>query len=460
MKQANLSHFSFRVSMRSTTHSLLGLLVGAAMVLATGVLIAAGPPYRLRVVAYLGGPVPAGGAFTNDFEPTALNNRGQLAFTAEPETPGMEAIYLADRDRFTEIVRFGRSAPGGGVFGSTELGDIGLNDAGDIAFGFELEEGQSVYRWSHQHQALSAVIVPNVTPVPDGSGVFVGALGSPSINNQADIAFLGNVTNPPPTAFTFVKHRTGIFVADRFGAITTVAKPGDAAPGGGTFISAGAMYGSIFGFLFTIVTAGVHINDSGDVAFPAQVSSDPNSFTGFVRRFSTGVIEPVPPPPGALTGFVSRISINNRGDVAFLASRNLESVAFGGGIGAVCLSRGGTTRSVVALRDPAPEGGQFTTLGTQLRLNNRGDLTFAAQTDAPDQAMYLYSSATGRLRRVAGTRTLVPGAGMITDLNQPGRLIGFTALNDHGQVAFVAHVSDGTTTRLALVLASPGNGVN
>jgi hypothetical protein len=188
--------------------TLLGLF-GAGLI--CNHLIAAGPPYMLQVVAYLGDAAPGGGAFTNRLKPTALNNRGQLAFAAEPDASGKQAIFLADSDWLTQIVRFGQSAPGGGVF-ATASGDIALNEPGDLAFGFELEEGQSVFRWSHQHQTLSAVIVPNVTPVPDGSGVFVGAYGYPSINNQADIAFLGNVTNPPPTSFTFVKQRTGILL--------------------------------------------------------------------------------------------------------------------------------------------------------------------------------------------------------------------------------------------------------
>jgi len=127
-----------------------------------------------------------------------------------------------------------------------------------------------------------------------------------------------------------------------------------------------------------------------------------------------------------VTGFVDRVSINNQGDVAFLASRDLATYLFSRtGVGAVCLSSGGTTVSVVALQDPAPEGGKFTKLGKGLGFNNRGDLTFAAQTDAQDKAMYLYSRATGQLRRIAGTGTAVPGEGMIVDLTQ----LDFTELH-------------------------------
>ena len=378
------------------------MLIAFGLSLAPNGLIANGPPYQLQVVAYEGDAAPGGGFFTNRFKPTALNNRGQLAFISEPDTPGKQGIFLADCDSLSQVIRFGQGEPGGGLFGEFSTGDIAINDPGDLAFGFSLEEGENVYRWAHQHDSLSALIAPNVTPVPDGSGRFVGAYGYPSINNRGDIAFLGNVTNPAPTRFTFVPQRTGIFVSDRFGRISTVAKPGDPAPGGGTFVSAGAMYGSLFGFLFTIFTSGVDINDGGDVAFPAEVSTSPNNFTVFVRRAATGVIEPLPPPSGSVTGMVDRVFINNRGEVAFLASRDLAGYLFGG-VGAVCLSSGGTTVTVAARLDPAPEGGNFKTLGKGLAINNRGDLAFAAETDTKDRAMYLYSAADKKLRRIAGT---------------------------------------------------------
>jgi len=94
-------------------------------------------------------------------------------------------------------------------------------------------------------------------------------------------------------------------------------------------------------------------------------------------------------------------------------------------------------------------------LGSQLRFNNRGDLAFEGETDTHDEGMYLYSSATQSLVRIAGNGTVIPGVGVIVDLKQFGGLSGITALNDHSQVAFVATVSDGTSARTALLLGSP-----
>ena len=160
------------------------------------------------------------------------------------------------------------------------------------------------------------------------------------------------------------------------------------------------------------------------------------------------------------TGFVDRTSINNDGDVAFLAGRDLGSYLFSrAAVSAVCLSSGGTTVSIVKLQDRTPEGEKFAILGKGLGFNNRGDLTFGAETDTRDRAVYLYTRATGNLRRIAGKGTLVPGEGTITDV-QLGFFSYNTDLNDLGQIVFVASITDGTTTRQAMVLATPGNSNN
>ncbi len=89
---------SVPANLKPTAFTLLGLLTAVGVGLVPINLIAAGPPYDLRVVGYLGDPAPGGGAFVNDFEPTALNDRGQLAFTAEPATPGKEAVFVGAQD--------------------------------------------------------------------------------------------------------------------------------------------------------------------------------------------------------------------------------------------------------------------------------------------------------------------------------------------------------------------------
>ena len=78
-----------RHGIRAVQHSkptpvlVLGLAGLISLAAAPGNSFAADPAYAFKVVTTIGDPAPGGGTFTNDFEPSALNNRGQLAFTAD-----------------------------------------------------------------------------------------------------------------------------------------------------------------------------------------------------------------------------------------------------------------------------------------------------------------------------------------------------------------------------------------
>jgi len=416
---------------------LLGRLLAASVLLAMTPIeaLAASPGYTFKVVAYIGDAAPGGGAFVNDFEPGRLNNHGQLAFTAEPELPFQEAIFLAGGGTLQQIMRFGQSAPGGGLFSTSELGVIGLNDAGDLAFSFTLEPfnfGPPVYggtyRWSHQTQTLSPIVIPGVTPVPGLPGsVFTGVDFDVQLNNLGRVVFNGFLNTPAGPA-------TGIFQQDKSGHLTSLVLPGDPAPGGGTFD-------------FVHDTG---LNDGGDVAFEGAAGGGNPQI--YLWRFGTGQVEALPLPPGTVVALTPLI--NNRGDVAFQA--------FGDTAAGLFLRSRGSTIPVALVGAPAPGGGNFLFIsqlfsGEQLSLNNVGDVAFDAATDTGDEAMYLFSQATGTLRRVFGIGTVIPGVGTIANLEE----LGFFAplsnanLNDRGQISFVAMVSDGSTSRGALLIATP-----
>ena len=415
------------------------------------------PAYTFQVVTTIGSAAPGGGAFVSDFEPTKLNNRGQLAFTAEPDVPGEEAIFLAGGGTIQQIIRFGQSAPGGGTFSLYELGNIGLNDSGDAAFAFTLEPldfgppiNAGLYRWSHMSKTLSAAVVPNVTPDPSG-GVFVGVDLHASLNNRGDVAFTGFVTNAP------IGLGQGFFVQNRSGSISTLVRPGDSSPDGGTFL------------LSSDAPAAITMNDAGDVAFLGNTTMDVNANHPklYVHRAATSKTQLIPQPAGVVR--YGTFVLNNRDDIAFGG----HYLAYGQG--GVYLRRNGKTILIAKVGNPAPGGGTFSFItgagfSGQIDLNNAGDIAFEAATTLPggsiDEAVYYYSGATKELRRLAGIGTVIPGYGTIVSLEQIGALVfpgvpvsgvpfSNMALNDVGQVSFAATVTDGVTVYGVLLMGTP-----
>src|SRR5260370_39280188 len=109
--------------------TLAPILAGAILCLVLAPLGTQGsePAYQFKAIEYLGDSAPGGGAFASDFEPTALNLSGQLAFTAEPDPDGDEAIFLASPGgAVQQIMRFDQPAPGGLFFSDFELGQLGI----------------------------------------------------------------------------------------------------------------------------------------------------------------------------------------------------------------------------------------------------------------------------------------------------------------------------------------------
>src|SRR2546421_12213677 len=94
--------------------------------------------YSFTPIAFLDNPAPSGGNFTFDFEPSAINNRGEVGFTADVTTGG-DGGFVGLRGQLTQVMRSGQPAPGGGVFGPIELGRVGIDDGGGLAIRLSVE---------------------------------------------------------------------------------------------------------------------------------------------------------------------------------------------------------------------------------------------------------------------------------------------------------------------------------
>jgi hypothetical protein len=427
------------------------------------------PGYNFTPIAFLGDAAPGGGNFINDFEPSAVNNSGQVAFVADLTTPeaGNEGVFLWRQGQTQVLAQPGQPAPGGGTFTTApglELGRVGLNDAGDASFAFALDPSDptdplansGVYRFSHSSQTLSAILVPG-EPAP-GGGTFMGAFYHTGINNRGDVVFAGTV----PTA---QGGRAGLFLSRTDGNTVSVARPGDPAPGGGVFDM--AINGSI--------------NGAGDIAFGGHVAGEecepllpfPPLVCGESVYLSSSRPDNAPPeirsiahigdtsPCGARpyrTAFGALI--NSVGDIAFIG--DLTPAPDFAQVHGVFLFSKGRTRPVACPGAAMPGGGTMETAGFQdntYGLNNRGQVTFAATLNTSsmvgvhDSGIYSFFGGSNHL--VARTGTVIPGVGTIASVGlgvDPPSAQAGAQNNDRGQVLLSATLTD---NRVVLLLATP-----
>ena len=443
-----------------------------------------GRSYSFTKLAELGGPAPGGGYHINDYEPGALNNRGDVLYgtdlgtSADPTTWFGEGVFLLRDERRSplELARSTGNAPGGGTFDSLLLGTTSLNDHGDAAFAFTLSPfsfpvgvNSGLYRYSRHDHNVIPVVRSGVTRAPAG-GTFAGVFFNTSLNNDGDLVFTGIIATDKGVHFPdepYVGLGMGIFKTDRSGRIISVVSPGDAVPGGGQFDLAD----------------GGWINESRDVAFfghvageearidfaPPQATIIGTLGSVYVKKAGSGKIISIShqgdvAPGGGVFRSTYGPMINDRGDVVF--SGDLSPAPHLGQVAGVYLYSGHKTIALARPGDLMPGGGTFVTASIvgagQVHINSESEVAFNAGLDragAAESGVFVWSH--GLLRLVAGTGTEIPGVGTIAQMTMfveivpppPSVTPNSGAINnDEGQVLFGATLTDG---RGVLLLASP-----
>jgi hypothetical protein len=422
--------------------------------------------YTFRLLATIPGSAPGteGGSFTFDFEPYGINNRDDVAFVADVTTGG-EGVFLGRQDNLLQIARTGEPAPGGGTFDAFDLGRMGLNSQADAVFGFQLTpfllplgRNAGLYRYSGTAHSLTPIIVPGVTPAP-GGGVFAGVNFNASLNNSGDAAFSAIV---PTTAGISGNLGIGVFRTQQ-DQIAGVVVPGDAAPGGGVFDFAQNPWINSGGD----IAFGAHVAGEACIDFGIPQSQRIFCAESvYVTKAATGVIESIahqgdPAPGGGIYQYAFGPVLNNAGDIVFIGALTPPPNT----LFAVFLNSHGSTISVARPGDPLPGGGNFMTAASSVsnyHLNNRGEVAFLASLNTDtnsdgiaDSGLYVWSR--GIVQLVARTGTDVPGVGTIKDMNAPGfvgldPLHGGAVINDVGEVFFQATLTDGSGV---LLVATP-----
>jgi hypothetical protein len=230
------------------------------------------------------------------------------------------------------------------------------------------------------------------------------------VNTKGQVAFFATLLRSTASE--------AFFLAGKSRTIRVVAE-GDRVPGGGTFS----------GFGRHPIPA---LNERGDVAVAAAVVGGRTVEGIFIRdaRGLRRVVLTGGAAAGMTSGAIAAVdapALNDRGDVAFLASvrRGRETIE------ALYTFAGGRVTKIVAQGDPAPAGGTFAGFGPPV-IDNRRRVAFAAVIEgrAVPGGVFVADGASVRMLTGAGNET--PIGGIFARFSER------VALNDAGAVAFTA----------------------
>jgi hypothetical protein len=400
---------------------------------------AVGAGITYQEVARLGATAPGGGQLVNDFEAGRVSPQGEVAFVVDYNESNSEGLYLASNGKLIPIVEpgkvIGASVPGWSFVANGPiqqiLSPVGMNGAGDISFGSDIQKQGSQdirsgnFLWIRKTGQYIALDLPD-TDAPD-HGKFDDTKGGTwtTVNDQDDAAFAALVTDPTGDTAQGVFVRT---MAD--GKVHTVARAGDAAPDGGKFIEARRP----------------NLNNAGEIVFEGHNDKDSDTrIYGYKTGKVTTLVAPNTDYPGIgkLTE-VKRPRINNKSEVIFLGSTDA-------GWGLYHLA-GGTFSALLLPGAALPDGAKLDHV-----LDKDGSAALADSGNVgvlgvllADGGTGVYLLAGGQIVPVARDGVTLQGLGALD--NADGEHV---ALNANNQVAFQATFKDGHTGLILATLQIP-----
>lgn len=357
------------------------------------------------VVAASGSPAPAGGNFLSlSFLNARLNARHEVAFDAFVGGPPFTTGVFVGDGRTTSTIALGANPdPAAPSFGAVFNPFITSN--GDVVF----QANSSDIFASHGTTIIP--LVRNGDQAPGGG--IVTPTAAFAVNDHGVLVYRANISGSTATQ--------GIFSTDATQTVAIVRDDNEV-PTGGRFTS-------LFGDPV--------INDRGQVAFFAEMSDGPADF-GIFRGEGSGltpvfVANQIAPGGATFEDFGSPV-INSHGEVAALASLT-------NGASAGLFVGDGTDAVAIALQgQPAPKGGNYRAQNTfpgAIRLNDRGDVAFAARLAGGANSSGIFRGNGDRTTTIALAGTPAPGtSGMFESFDD-------IKLGIDGRVAFVATLAVG-----------------
>jgi hypothetical protein len=398
--------------------------------------------YEFRKIALQGDPVPKpeGEIYESGFLWPAINSAGDVAFGAviSGSGPLNSGIFIDSGGSASAVALDGDPAPApvGGTysfFGAYPT----LNDSGEVSFMAIVSGGsEPLGIFLDSGGTDAALILPGHTAPGTGDGgdtpdgTYTGNAADfnlNALNDSGGVAFRSEVTGGSVAS--------GIFV-DSGATEAAFALVGHSAPGtlGGTY--------STFG--------NPSQNDAGSVAFTADVTGG-SAASGVFR--DSGVPDaavalagdPAPDTGGGTYTEFGFPVVNDLGYVVFLAN-----VTGGSASGGVFLDTGGPEEAVAVEGGTAPDtgGGAYATVTSPGVLDVSGRVAFSATLTGGSlgAGVFLFHPASGQTSAVVLAGQTAPDAGATFSE------FGFVSMNDAGQIAMQATLSDG---REGIFLASP-----
>lgn len=203
--------------------------------------------------------------------------------------------------------------------------------------------------------------------------------------------------------------------------IRLIVRTGERAPDGGTLTE----------------LADPALNDRGDIAFGAQTSTQEASQALYLwraGRLTTLVaVGQRAPSSGGTFYTLSDVVLNNRGTVIFLGRTTDRDARLG-----IYAARGGSLMPVVVTGQVAPSGGVYTDFANPT-INDQDLIAFVGRTNGTGTEG-IYTTAEGTTTTAVMGGWPAPSGGLFEFF-----LDGSPALNNHGQIAFIAATTERST---------------
>jgi PKD repeat protein len=358
------------------------------------------------IVAFLGSLEFLYGAFVNDSGDLAVH----AALNTSTSFPD-NGIWTRSAGILSLLAKTGDTAPGAVGLPFSNIGAGGFNNLGITTFWASAgdEFGWQAGLWSGTPGALQSLVFSG-DPAPGTAGLYFADIDTTSAHSDS-VAFLAQTTDPDPNL------SAGIWTVGP-ASVNPVALAGDPAPGtGGRVIRAfRAEPGMtpeqtpVEGELFSYRFGHFALDQAGDVAFTAYVdpldAADIYSDAGIWVRNAAGLGlaaltgEIAPGTPSERFLYFNHVNFNASGQVAFAASLDIADPTSDHGIWA---GLPGSLNLIVREGDPAPgtAGETFGSLVMGPSLNDSGEVAFFARLSESGADGVWVATSDGSLSLIA-----------------------------------------------------------